>query len=159
MRGAVPTELQRDLQERWLRQAHEAWTQRREARLDEADAQGLPPEETALCCARARAMRHSWRPFCGRSRRQCPFAHTLPKDLLDIAPDVLRDTWAHTPRPDGVPEGIWAAFCSVRASDMSSFCRSGGVDYIFFGGTERCVSQEMHGALGMAHGDDRAVRA
>lgn len=34
----------------------------------------------------------------------------LPKDLLDIAPDVLRDTWAHTPRPDGVPEGIWAAF-------------------------------------------------
>ena len=34
----------------------------------------------------------------------------LPKDLLDIAPDVLRDTWVHTPRPDGVPEGIWAAF-------------------------------------------------
>ena len=23
---------------------------------------------------------------------------------------VLRDTWAHTPRPDGVPEGIWEAF-------------------------------------------------
>ena len=44
VRGAVPTEPQRDLQERWLRQAHEAWTQRREARLDEADAQGLPPE-------------------------------------------------------------------------------------------------------------------
>ena len=53
VRGAVPTEPQRDLQERWLRQAHEAWTQRREARLDEADAQGLPPEETALLRAGA----------------------------------------------------------------------------------------------------------
>ena len=53
VRGAVPTEAQRDLQERWLRQAHEAWTQRREARLDEADAQGLPPEETALLRAGA----------------------------------------------------------------------------------------------------------
>ena len=48
VRGAVPTEAQRDLQERWLRQAHEAWTQRREARLDEADAQGLPPEPDGL---------------------------------------------------------------------------------------------------------------
>lgn len=39
----------------------------------------------------------------------------LPKDLLDIAPDVLRDTWAHTPRPDGVPEGIWEAFVLMSA--------------------------------------------
>ena len=110
MRGAVPTEPQRDLQERWLRQAHEAWTQRREARLDEADAQGLPPEETALLRAGA-GHAAQLAAFLREEPEAMPLLRTLlPKDLLDIAPDVLRDTWAHTPRPDGVPEGIWAAF-------------------------------------------------
>ena len=110
MRGAVPTEPQRDLQERWLRQAHEAWTQRREARLDEADAQGLPPEETALLRAGA-GHAAQLAAFLREEPEAMPLLRTLlPKDLLDIAPDVLRDTWAHTPRPVGVPEGIWAAF-------------------------------------------------
>ena len=110
VRGAVPTEAQRDLQERWLRQAHEAWTQRREARLDEADAQGLPPEETALLRAGA-GHAAQLAAFLREEPEAMPLLRTLlPKDLLDIAPDVLRDTWAHTPRPDGVPEGIWAAF-------------------------------------------------
>ena len=110
VRGAVPTEPQRDLQERWLRQAHEAWTQRREARLDEADAQGLPPEETALLRAGA-GHAAQLAAFLREEPEALPLLRTLlPKDLLDIAPDVLRDTWAHTPRPDGVPEDIWAAF-------------------------------------------------
>ena len=51
VRGAVPTEPQRDLQERWLRQAHEAWTQHREARLAEADAQGRGRGAYLSCAA------------------------------------------------------------------------------------------------------------
>lgn len=126
MRGAVPTEAQRDLQERWLRQAHEAWTQRREARLDEADAQGLPPEETALLRAGA-GHAAQLAAFLREAPEAMPLLRTLlPKDLLDIAPDVLRDTWRTRPGRTACRKASGRPLCSVRASDMSSFCRSGG---------------------------------
>lgn len=126
VRGAVPTEPQRDLQERWLRQAHEAWTQRREARLDEAERRACR-RRRRRCCARARAMRHSWRPFCGRSRRHCPFCAHFYRRTCSISRRTSCAIHGRTrPGRTACRKASGRPLCSVRASDMSSFCRSGG---------------------------------
>ena len=151
---AVPTEPQRDLQERWLRQAHEAWY----AAPRGPDAQGLPPEETALLRAGAGHAAQLAAFFLREVPEAMPLLGTLYRRDLSISRRTSRAIHGRTrPGRTACRKASGRPLCSVRASDLSSFCRSGGVIHIFRR-NRRCVSQGP-GALGMAHGDDRAVRA